>query len=224
MAEVKFVQSRFTETGWRVFGRAVTDARARAQNCIMPAHLLAALADVERGTFDALLAELHVERAATESVVEARINAGPRYTGPGVRLAPETIEVCKLALKRAESSRRTKIEPVDLLVALTLAGRGHLLAVFNPLGVRPADLLKVVLDIETAVEVARVVAAGGVPLIGRAVRIKSGPFASFTGYVANVNETADKLEIGVAIMGARRFIELGPDDIIFIDFDPPAEH
>jgi hypothetical protein len=224
LAEVRVVQSKFTESGWRVFGRALADARARGQNYVTPAHLLAALAEVEGATFGALLGELQVEPAAARRVIEERAAAAARYTGPGVRLAPETIEVCKLALKRAESGRRAKIEPVDLLVALALAERGQMLVVFRLLSVRPAALLKVVLDVETAVEVARVVAAGGGPLAGRAVRIKSGPFASFTGYIADVNETGDRLEVGVSIFGARRFIELSPSDIELLDFDPPAEH
>ncbi|HEX8180371.1 MAG TPA: Clp protease N-terminal domain-containing protein [Pyrinomonadaceae bacterium] len=218
MADIKVYLNKFSEGGGRVFARALEEARRREQNCVVTEHLIAALVEIEAGSFDAVLANMQVERAAFQAVLEQRLAAGPRYTGRGVRLAPETIEVCKLALRRAESYRRRKIEPVDLLVALALHGPANLFSLLGPLGVTPATIVKTVLDFETAVEVARVLAPTGAQLIGRAVRIKSGPFASFTGFIANVNQPKEKLEVGVAIFGHRKFIELSPDDIEFLDF------
>jgi hypothetical protein len=218
MADIKVYLNKFSEAGGRVFARALEEARRREQNCVVVEHLIAALAEVEAASFDVVLQELAVERAAFQAVLEQRLAAGPRYTGRGVRLSPETIEVCKLALRRAESFRRTKIEPVDLLIALALAHPAMLLGVLGPLGVSPSAILKTVLDFETAVEVARVVLPAGAHLLGKSVRIMSGPFASFTGYIANIRQDKDKLEVGVAIFGRRSFIEVSMRDIELLDF------
>lgn|GEM_PF-993880 len=226
MADIKVYLNKFSAGGGRVFARALEEARQRAQNCVVVEHLIAALAEVEAASFDALLKEWQVERAAFQAVLAQRLAAGPRYTGRGVRLAPETIEVCKLALKRAESYRRTKIEPVDLFVALALQRPANFLGVLGPLGVSSGALLKTVLDFETAVEIARVVVPAGAHLIGKAVRILSGPFASFTGYIANIEQDEDRLEVGVNIFGRRSFVVVAPRDIEILDFGPPprADH
>jgi ATP-dependent Clp protease ATP-binding subunit ClpA len=218
VADIKIYLNKFSATGGRVFARALQSARDGAQNCVTVEHLIAALAEVEAASFDAVLKELNVERAAFQAVLEQRIATGPRYAGQGIRLAPETIEVCKLALRRAESYGRARIEPVDLLIGLTLYRPVSLYTILGPLGVSPSALVKTVLDFETAVEVARVVVPAGARLIGKQVRIKSGPFASFTGYIANVTQDERKLEVGVAIFGYRKFIEVSPTDIEIIDF------
>ena len=79
-------------------------------------------------------------------------------------------------------------------------------------------IMKTVLDFETAVEIARVIVPAGAGLIGKSVRIKSGPFASFTGYIANVRQDEDKLEVGVIIFGHRKVIELSPGELEILDF------
>ncbi|HYY42683.1 MAG TPA: Clp protease N-terminal domain-containing protein, partial [Pyrinomonadaceae bacterium] len=99
MADIKVYLNKFSAGGGRVFARALEEARRREQNCIVSEHLIAALVEIEAGSFDAVLADLQVERAAFQAVLEQRLAAGPRYVGRGVRLAPETIEVCKLALR-----------------------------------------------------------------------------------------------------------------------------
>lgn len=219
MADIKIYLNKFSAGGGRVFARALAEARGRAQNCVVVEHLIAALAEIEAASFDAVLQELGVERAAFQAVLEQRLAAAPRYTGRGVRLAPETIEVCKLALRRAESYRRTKIEPVDLLIALVLQRPANFLGVLGPLGISYSAIIKTVLDFETAVEIARVMPPVGAHLIGKSVRILSGPFASFTGYIANVKQEDDKLEVGVAIFGRRSFVELSMRDIELLDFE-----
>jgi ATP-dependent Clp protease ATP-binding subunit ClpA len=218
MADIKVYLDKFSESGGRVFARALQQARDCAQNCVMVEHLTAALAEVEAASFDVVLKELNVERAAFQAVLAQRIATGPRYAGQGIRLAPETIEVCKLALRRAESYARKRIEPVDLLIGLTLNRPVNLYSILGPLGVTPSALVKVVLDFETAVEVARVIVPAGARLINKQVRIKSGPFASFTGYIANVSQDDRQLEVVVAIFGHRKFVTLSPQDVEIIDF------
>lgn len=220
MADIKIYLNKFSESGGRVFAHALGEARKLEQFCVTVEHLIAALAEVEAASFDAVLKELQVERAAFLAVLKQRLAAGPRYTGRGVRLAPETIDVCKLALKRAESYRRTQIEPVDLLVALTLEGRGCLVALLSLLGAGRGEVVKTVLDFETAVEVARRVGEACAHLIGKSVRILAGPFASFTGYIANVRHDEEKLEVGVAIFGRRSFVEISAHDIELLEFTP----
>ncbi len=224
MADVNVYLNKFSAGGGRVFARALAETRRREQNCVMVEHLIAALAELEAASLVAVLKELQVEQSAFQSVLEQRLAAGPRYTGRGVRLAPETIEVCKLALKRAESCCRAQIEPVDLFVALALNGRGNLYGVLGPLGVSPGAILKSVLELETAVEVARVSVPTGARAIGKSVRILAGPFAGFTGYIANVQRDEDKLEVDVAIYGRRKFIEVRQRDIEPLDFKRPGDH
>lgn len=218
MADIKVYLNKFSEAGRRVFARALAEARGREQNCVTVEHLLAALAELESAFVDAILRELQVERAAFHAALEQRLGAGPRYTGRGMRLAPETIEVCKLALKRAESCCRAQIGPVDLFVALALNGRGNLYGVLGPLGASPGAILQTVLNLETAVEVARVSVPAGAHALGKSVRILSGPFAGFTGYIANVRRDEGKLEVDVAIFGRRKFIEVSERDIELLDF------
>jgi ATP-dependent Clp protease ATP-binding subunit ClpA len=223
MGDIKVYLNKFSLSGGRVFAGALAEARRREQNCVTVEHLIAALAQVEPATCDAILSELHIERSAFEAALNERLAAAPRYTGRGVRLAPETIEVCKLALKRAESYRRGKIEPVDLLVALTLNWRHNLFGVIGLLGIKPDALLKVVLEFETAVEVARAHTSIGSNLIGRQVRILSGPLANYTGYIANVQAGGEQLEVGVAVFGHRQFIEVPAHETEPLEFTRPGD-
>lgn len=224
MADIKVYLNKFSERGGRVFALALALARGREQNCVTVEHLIAALAELEAATFAGVLEELQVELSAVQAALAQRLAAGARFTGRGVRLAPETIAVCKLAHKRAESCCRTQIGPVDLFVALGLNGRGNLYSVLGPLGVSPGAILKAVLALETAIEVTRVSVPADAQAIGSSVRILSGPFAGFTGYVANVQREADKLEVDVVIFGQRKFIEVRERDIALLDFKRPGDH
>ncbi|HKP72005.1 MAG TPA: hypothetical protein VJT82_03640, partial [Pyrinomonadaceae bacterium] len=165
--------------------------------------------------------ETGADGVAFRAALDERLDAGAWHDGEGLRLAPDAIKLFKLALARAHRHRRPKIEPVDLFVALAFDAHGALCEIMSGLGVGQGTRVKAVVELESAFEVARAFADAGANLSGKQVRIRSGPFANFTGYINDVRNDEKKLEVGVSIFGARRFIELNYRDIEILDFARP---
>jgi ATP-dependent Clp protease ATP-binding subunit ClpA len=214
-------EKKFAPSGSRVFRRAMDEASRSGRNYVTVEHLISALGQEEPDIFAKMFAQTGAEEVVFQAALDERLADGTRHEGKGVRLAPNAILVLKLASTRALRRRRSKIEAADLFVELALDAHGALCEIMASLGVNHATLVRVVFELEAALDVARAFAGGGAQLAGKPVRIRSGPFANFTGYVADVHEAAKKLEVGVSIFGAKRFIELNYQDIEILDFAGP---
>lgn len=214
-------RERFAESGWRVLERAAKGARRRRQNYVSVEHLLCALADAEPELFDAVMRDLGVDARAVRDFIAKRLRAGLRHRGVGVRLAPEVNAYLKRAWRRAVSFKRRAVEASDLFIALAEDKRGFLAELLRGFGGDVEPLAWTVYRRVVEAEVARTNDLPGVyarfvrppqpePVYeaGDTVRIKSGPFASFTGRVEEVRPQESKLKVVVEVFGQPAAVEL----------------
>ena len=228
MEESKSYRERFAESGWRVMERAVIESRRRHQNYVSIEHLVHALAAAEADLFDAFLLDLGVDAREVRALLKKRLAGGLEHRGEGVRLAPEVNSYLKAARRRALSFRREGLEAGDLLVALAQDKRGFLVELLRSFGAE-ADLVAWAAHARVVeAEMARAGKSlkpharrgGGQSEYaeGDTVRIKSGPFAAFTGKVAKVLKESATIKVLVNIFGRTTPIEINFGDADKITF------
>jgi ATP-dependent Clp protease ATP-binding subunit ClpA len=216
---------RFAESGWEIFERAIEEARRREQNYLGVEHIIYALAETKAELFSSLLRSLSDNPDALKmlmELIEESVRNAPRYEGQGVRLAAETIDLFKYTLDLVRSNVRRRIEATDLFIALLMQEKSLLRALLHKLLADPQAQAKEVRNLVTLVESA----SAGRPakqqnllyIVDELVRIRSGPFASFTGKVEEVDEDNSKLMVRVFIMAREQPVELRFLDVEKIGF------
>lgn len=215
MASLEAYKDRFAESGWAIFERMIIEARVRGQNHVVVEHLLYALAQEKAELFTSLLRSLSDNSDAFEMLVELiekRIDASPKYSGEGTRLTTEVIDTFKRTLNRVRANGRQRIEATDLFITLVMDEESLLRRLLQELLADARSEAKSIRNLMAVVESAA--ASRPSPeqtykfLAGEVVRIKSGPFAAFTGAVKEVNEEQSKLSVMVFIMGREQPVEL----------------
>jgi transcription antitermination factor NusG len=202
-AELESYVRKFTERGWRVFDHAVREARRRDQNLVSIEHIIEALASEEHDLFNALMRDLATDPRAVRALIEKRLEACPRREGPSVHVAPETIELLKRAYRRARFNHRTRITATDLLIALSQDERNPFYELLQASQVDFESAVLTVYDLELVMENVRVrISKSSYAFLpGDQVRIKTGPFASFSGRVETVDKETVTLKVLVTIFG-----------------------
>ena len=187
--------------------RVTEEAKRRGQNYVGVEHILHALAQLRIELFSSMLRTLSDNSDAATmlaELIEERVRNAPRYTGQGVRLASEAIELFKRTLELVRSNVRRRIEATDLFIKLLMEEKSLLLELLRQLLADPRAEAKEVRNLVTLVESV----SAGRPAsrqshfysVDELVRIRSGPFASFTGKVAEVDEDDSTLQVRVYIM------------------------
>ena len=226
MDTLEIYRDRFAESGWEIFERAIDETQRREQNYLGVEHILSALAQLKAEIFSSLLRSLSDNPDALTmlmELIEESVRNAPKYKGQGVRLAAETIDLFKYTLDLVRSNQRRRIEATDLFISLLMKEKSLLHKLLNRLLADPQAEAKEVRNLITLVES---VSAGRPSAaqknflysIDELVRIKSGPFASFTGKVDEVDEDNSKLMVRVYIMAREQPVELRFLDVEKIDF------
>jgi ATP-dependent Clp protease ATP-binding subunit ClpA len=208
-------RGKFAESGWEIFERAIDETRRREQNYLGVEHILSALAQLKAELFSSLLRSLSDNSDAPTmlmELIEESIRNAPKYKGQGVRLAAETIDLFKYTFDLVRSNQRRRIEATDLFISLLMEQKSLLHKLLNRLLADPQAKAKEVRNLITLVES---VSAGRPSAqqnflysVDELVRVKSGPFASFTGKVEEVDEDNSKLMVRVYIMAREQPVEL----------------
>ncbi len=124
MTSLEVYQSKFAESGLRVFEHAVKESRRREQNYVSLGHVLLALAAEDGGSFKHHLKKLRAAHKLETELIAAEVSAdkildySPKHVGPGVRIGPDAKGFFRRALKTARLNGREKIEAADLLTAV----------------------------------------------------------------------------------------------------------
>lgn len=227
MASLEIYRDRFAESGWQIFERAVEETRRRGQNHLGVEYILYALAEVKAEIFSSLLRSLSDSPDASAmllTLVEERVHDAPKHEGQAIRLAAEAIDLFKRTLKTVRSNGRRRIEATDLFITLLMDEKSLLRELLRKLLADPQAEAKPVRNLVTLVESVR---AGRRPTaqpkfiysVGELVRLKSGPFAAFTGKVEEVDEDDSKLKVKVYIMGREQPVELRFLEVEKFDFN-----
>ncbi|HYO92402.1 MAG TPA: KOW motif-containing protein [Pyrinomonadaceae bacterium] len=216
MSTLETYRDKFAESGWRIFERAIAEARRREQNRAGVEHVIYALAQEKAELFNSLLGSLADSPKAFErllELVEQRLDGAPKHEGAGIRLGAEAIALFKSTLKVVRSNGRRRIEATDLFISLVMDEDSLLRELLRKLladsSIEPKDVRDLMAVVESAKASRPYFAQQTYKfLAGEAVRVRSGPFASFTGTISEVNEEALTLKITVFIMAREQPVEL----------------
>ena len=115
MTDFGVYHDRFSESGRRVFERAVRESSNHQQNYASMGHLLKALLVEEAGSFHDTFANLRIEPPLTAEFLDMVIAGSPRHRGAGVRLSPQVTWLFRHGRKVARGEGREQIEAADLL-------------------------------------------------------------------------------------------------------------
>ena len=118
MADFGEIQQRFSESGLRVFNRAVEESRRRDHNFIGPEHIFAALGEIERPLFNEVMQSLNIDPQTVMQAVDSQLGVSRQYLGSKLKLLDETKNIFGTAWSRAKQRRRETIDSIDLFVAL----------------------------------------------------------------------------------------------------------
>ncbi|HEY6189312.1 MAG TPA: KOW motif-containing protein [Pyrinomonadaceae bacterium] len=218
MSELESYVRKFTERGWRVFDHAVREARRRDQNYVSVEHIIEALAFEEADLFNALMRDLAADPRAVRALIDKSLENCPRREGPSVHVAPETIELLKRAFRRARFNQRPRITATDIFIALSQDERN---AFYELLKDTQVDFEAGVLPVRTVYDLELVRESVRLHISKSSysfspddrVRIKSGPFASFTGRVESVDKETATIKVIVVIFGRSVALALGFRDV-----------
>jgi ATP-dependent Clp protease ATP-binding subunit ClpA len=133
MSSLEIYNQRFTDSGRRVFVRALNGARGRGQNYVVVEHFIEALCAEEEGLFRLLAGLLKIDMDQVQAVTAKRLENFPPQASGNLRLAPATIASLKQAWEIARNDRRAAIEALDLILALARDDRGLLIELLKGL-------------------------------------------------------------------------------------------
>ena len=133
MSSLEIYNQRFTDSGRRVFVRALNGARGRGQNYVVVEHFIEALCAEEERLFQLLASLLKIDLDQVQTVMAKRLEIFPQQASGSLRLAPATIALVKLAWEIARNDQRPAIEAFDLILALARDDRGLLIELLKGL-------------------------------------------------------------------------------------------
>jgi ATP-dependent Clp protease ATP-binding subunit ClpA len=127
MSNLEIYNQRFTDSGRRVFARALNGAHGRGQNYVVVEHFIEALCAEEERLFRLLAGLLKIDLYQVQTMMAKRLENFPQQAIGSLRLAPSTIALLKQAWDIARNDQRPKIEAFDLILALARDGRSLLI-------------------------------------------------------------------------------------------------
>jgi ATP-dependent Clp protease ATP-binding subunit ClpA len=133
LSSLEIYNQRFTDSGRRVFVRALNGARGRGQNYVVVEHFIEALCAEEERLFQLLASLLKIDLDQVQTVMAKRLEIFPQQASGSLRLAPATIALVKLAWEIARNDQRPAIEAFDLILALARDDRGLLIELLKGL-------------------------------------------------------------------------------------------
>jgi ATP-dependent Clp protease ATP-binding subunit ClpA len=133
MSSLEIYNQRFTDSGRRVFVRALNGARGRGQNYVVVEHFIEALCAEEERLFRLLAGLLKIDLDQIQTVMAKRLENFPQQASGSLRLAPATIALVKQAWEIARNDQRQAIEALDLILALARNDRGLLIELLKGL-------------------------------------------------------------------------------------------
>jgi transcription antitermination factor NusG len=215
MSELESYVKKFTERGWRIFDHAVREARRREQNYVSIEHIIEALAFEEADLFNALMRDVGADPRTVRALIEKYLENCTRREGPAVHVAPETIELLKRAYRRARFVHRSRITATDLFIALSQDERNPFYELLKDSQVDFVSAVRTIYDLELVMEnVRQHISKSSYSFSpGDQARIKTGPFASFTGRVESVDRETATLKVIVIIFGRAVTLALNFRDV-----------
>jgi len=201
MTSLETYQTRFDEHAWRVFLRVLQTAKRLDQREINEFHLVRELLNAEGAIFGEFLRQLTIDPVAFRAQLEQQMNPNLVSELGSVRLDSSLIEVLKFAWNRALAHGRDRITVTDLLAAVAQSSESLLVRLLESLGadgIHIATAMHACLqqrETESRISLSQVQLSEHSFREGDVVRIKSGPFSTFSGRVRLVNPSRSTVTV-----------------------------
>src|SRR5204863_8681280 len=114
-----------------LFDRAADEARMRGHAELWDAHLLLAFAHAERDLFETALTDVGADGERIVEQTRTYLDAIPPGPEREPRVPPETRQVGRLGLRRANRLGRSLMTPADVFMALLSEEEGIVMAIFR---------------------------------------------------------------------------------------------
>jgi ATP-dependent Clp protease ATP-binding subunit ClpA len=134
-------QNKLAESAERVVDRALEEARRREHGILTNEHLCLAFAQIEWDMFGEVMRDLSLNPHEILQALEAHLRVLPTAPGRGLRIAPSTKLLFKLALLHASRSGRHAIESSDLFSAIFEETQGIPVSIIRRHGIEPEAIV-----------------------------------------------------------------------------------
>ena len=141
MEDFDIPQEKLAESAERVVDRALDDARRREHVQLTSEHLCLAFAQVEWDVFGQVMRDLALNPHEILQALEDHLQMLPTVPGRGLRVAPSTKVLFKLALLHASRSGRHSVEATDLFSAIFEETQGYPVAIVRRHGIEPEAIV-----------------------------------------------------------------------------------
>lgn len=214
MTSLETYQTRFDKDAWQIFQRVLQMARRVGHSEITQIHLLHELFNSEGAIFSEFFRQLAIDSVAFRAQLHQQLNTIIVSDRLPVKLDSNLIELLKFALDRALVDGRDRITITDLLAAFAQTSESSLVQLLESFGTHGIQIATAMLacfklqqnegrglsDTELSARPFRE---------GDVVRIKSGPFSSFSGRVRQINPSRSTVTVRLVNgPGKLRTIEL----------------
>ncbi len=113
MVDLGAYRDKFGDSGQRVLENALSESRRRDQNYISVEHIVSALAREEADLFNSTIRDLALDPASVRMAIDQRLESSRQHVGKGFRIAPDTTDLFKPAMHRAQPHGRKTIESTE---------------------------------------------------------------------------------------------------------------
>ncbi|HEX2457463.1 MAG TPA: ATP-dependent Clp protease ATP-binding subunit [Vicinamibacterales bacterium] len=141
MEDFDIPQNKLAESAERVVDRALEEARRREHGILTNEHLCLAFAQIEWDMFGEVMRDLSLNPHEILQALEAHLRVLPTAPGRGLRIAPSTKLLFKLALLHASRSGRHAIESSDLFSAIFEETQGIPVSIIRRHGIEPEAIV-----------------------------------------------------------------------------------
>src|SRR5215213_6458325 len=112
MADLSSYKDKFADSGQRILDHAWSETRRRDQNYISVEHILQALTVEEPDMFNSTMRELSLDPIVVKMAIEKRLsNSRQQHVGKGVRIGPDTTDLFRRAMERANCRVASRLKP-----------------------------------------------------------------------------------------------------------------
>src|SRR5574341_1927720 len=138
MIDLGSMTDKFSETGQKVFRRAIEVSKSRDHNFLSVVHVFTALGDVETALFLETMQAVGIDPHSVTRLLDHELAKSPQYVGKKMAIPEPTRDLFNRALRRARSQGRQQIESYDLFATLFPDPNGAPAEILRGLGVDPA--------------------------------------------------------------------------------------
>ncbi|MFH1625895.1 MAG: ATP-dependent Clp protease ATP-binding subunit, partial [Pseudomonadota bacterium] len=145
MLDLTGYKDHLSDRAFQILNLAIEESRKRNHYYLGIEHIFLAFIKVEEMFFREIMSELKLDPQDVVHFLNEHLNVSKQYLGVGLKVAPATRTVFKLAWEEAQRVGRKIIEPVDLFAAIFQETHGLPVKIFKSFGIEPNIILQLII-------------------------------------------------------------------------------